>query len=87
MVHVTLTYENNRAIIVIEDNGAGMDAERLKRALHGGFSSKSNGTGLGLSICQWIAHAHGGGITATSLPDHTVLTLRLPLQQSPSQPL
>ena len=44
----------------ISDNGAGMDAERVKRALHGGFSSKASGTGLGLSICRHLAGTHGG---------------------------
>ncbi len=46
--------------ITIADNGAGMDEERLKRALHGGFSSKATGTGLGLGICRHLVGAHGG---------------------------
>jgi two-component system sensor histidine kinase TtrS len=43
----------------IADNGAGMDADRVKRAMHGGFSSKASGTGLGLSICRHLAGTHG----------------------------
>ncbi len=45
--------------MTISDNGAGMDANRVKRALHGGFSSKASGTGLGLSICRHLAGTHG----------------------------
>lgn len=45
--------------LTIADNGAGMDADRVKRAMHGGFSSKASGTGLGLSICRHLAGAHG----------------------------
>lgn len=45
--------------LTISDNGAGMDAERVKRAMHGGFSSKASGTGLGLSICRHLAGTHG----------------------------
>jgi two-component system sensor histidine kinase TtrS len=36
-----------------------MDADRVKRAMHGGFSSKASGTGLGLSICRHLAGTHG----------------------------
>ncbi len=45
--------------LAVVDNGAGMDSERTKRALHGGFSSKASGTGLGLSICRHLAGTHG----------------------------
>jgi signal transduction histidine kinase len=45
--------------VTIADNGAGMDPERVKRAMHGGFSSKASGTGLGLSICRHLAGTHG----------------------------
>lgn len=52
----------------VADNGAGMDAERLKRALHGGYSSKANGTGLGLSICRHLAGTHGSTFSVESAP-------------------
>ena len=52
--------------MAIADNGAGMDADRVKRALHGGFSSKASGTGLGLSICRHLAGTHGATFTLES---------------------
>jgi signal transduction histidine kinase len=45
--------------ISIEDNGPGMTPEQVKRAMHGGYSSKASGTGLGLSICRHLVHSHG----------------------------
>jgi signal transduction histidine kinase len=45
--------------VTIADNGAGMEPDRVKRALHGGFSSKASGTGLGLSICRHLVGTHG----------------------------
>jgi signal transduction histidine kinase len=47
-------------VVMISDNGPGMDEERVKRVLHGGFTSKASGTGLGLSICRHLVGAHGG---------------------------
>ncbi len=58
-VTVTFGHQNEQIEMVVEDNGTGMEAERVKRALHGGFSSKTSGTGLGLSICRHLAGAHG----------------------------
>jgi signal transduction histidine kinase len=52
--------------VTITDNGAGMDEARVKRAMHGGFSSKANGTGLGLSICRHLVSAHGGAFELKS---------------------
>jgi signal transduction histidine kinase len=54
--------------MTITDNGAGMAGELLKRALRGGFSSKSSGTGLGLSICRHLLGAHGATFDMTSTP-------------------
>jgi signal transduction histidine kinase len=66
-VSVTLARRGDQIELNVADNGAGMDGERLKRALHGGFSSKSNGTGLGLSICRHLAGTHGAtfGVEST----------------------
>ncbi len=65
--------------LIIADNGAGMEPERLKRALHGGFSSKSNGTGLGLSICRHLVGTHGATMNVESAPGHgTIIRLMFP---------
>ena len=58
-ISVGFTRRGEQIEMAIADNGAGMDADRVKRALHGGFSSKASGTGLGLSICRHLAGTHG----------------------------
>jgi signal transduction histidine kinase len=52
--------------LTVVDNGTGMDSERVKRAMHGGFSSKATGTGLGLSICRHLAGTHGATFSLES---------------------
>ena len=65
--------------MAVVDNGAGMDAERVKRALHGGYSSKASGTGLGLSICYGIIKEHGGEIEVEGRQPHgATFRVRLP---------
>jgi signal transduction histidine kinase len=56
---VAFTRRGEQIELAIADNGSGMDPERVKRALHGGYSSKATGTGLGLSICRHLAGTHG----------------------------
>jgi signal transduction histidine kinase len=52
--------------VTIADNGPGMAPELVKRAMHGGFSSKASGTGLGLSICRHLIGSHGATLTLES---------------------
>ena len=76
---VTFTERAGRIEMAVADNGAGMDPERLKRALHGGFTSKTNGTGLGLSICRHLAGTHGSTFSVESAPGKgTVVHLVFP---------
>jgi signal transduction histidine kinase len=49
------------------DNGVGMDAESVKRAVRGGFSSKASGTGLGLNICRHLTATHGASFALESI--------------------
>lgn len=67
-VSVNFATQGSQLDMTIADNGAGMDPERVKRALHGGFSSKTSGTGLGLSICRHLAGTHGATFTVESAP-------------------
>lgn len=70
--------------LTIADNGAGMDADRVKRALHGGFSSKASGTGLGLSICRHLAGTHGATFALESAPGKGT-TVRLTFPAAPQE--
>jgi signal transduction histidine kinase len=82
-VAVTFTANGDRIDLVIKDNGAGMDADRLRRALGGGFTSKESGMGLGLSICRHLLHAHGATFHVESQPDQgTTVRLSFPAASS-----
>jgi signal transduction histidine kinase len=67
-VEVAFTQRDEQLEVTITDNGAGMDASRVKRVMHGGFSSKASGTGLGLSICRHLAGSHGATFALESAP-------------------
>ena len=65
-IAVAVVRAGDRIELTIGDNGAGLDADGVARALKGGFSSKKNGTGLGLSICRHLLGSHGATMSFTS---------------------
>jgi len=70
----------NRAIIEVEDTGAGF--KDLNRALDPFYTTKpvGKGTGLGLSICYGIIKEHDGEIRLANLQPHGArVTVELPL--------
>lgn len=78
-VTAAFTLRGEQIEMAVGDDGIGMDAERAKRALHGGFSSKVGGTGLGLSICRHLAGTHGASFALESAPGKgTTVTLAFP---------
>lgn len=63
---VVVVRAGDRIEMTVTDNGTGMDPERMRRALKGGFTSKENGTGLGLSICRHLLGTHGATMVLES---------------------
>ncbi len=63
---VSMVRAGDRIEMTVTDNGAGMDPERMSKALKGGFTSKENGTGLGLSICRHLLGTHGATMVLES---------------------
>jgi len=59
---------DHRVIVVIEDNGKGIDAADLPRIFDPFFTTKpiGQGTGMGLAISHHIVEQHGGVIRASS---------------------
>ncbi|MCZ0982216.1 sensor histidine kinase [Streptomyces diastatochromogenes] len=64
--------------VTVEDAGPGLPPE-VAGALFERFRSGSGSTGLGLSIASWVAHVHGGTLTAgRSAAGGARFVLRLP---------
>lgn len=54
--------ENNKAMICVEDNGAGIPTSQQKEIFKPKFTTKSSGTGLGLAIAANMLETMGGNI-------------------------
>ncbi len=86
-ITMSLTAENDTAILTITDTGRGIPSEDLPHVFERFFrrSAKTadrtaTGSGLGLSIVKWIVDAHDGHIEAQSqLGEGTTFAVRLPL--------
>ncbi|MFE0177727.1 sensor histidine kinase [Streptomyces sp. NPDC059002] len=69
--------------VTVRDEGPGLPAP-LADSLFERFRSGSGSTGLGLSIAAWVAHAHGGTLTAgPGERGGARFDLRLPESDSP----
>jgi two-component system, NtrC family, sensor kinase len=76
--------EAGKAVLIIGDDGPGMDASQLEKIFEAFYTTKQGtGTGLGLWISQNIVEKHGGTISVssrTSPMDHgTEFVLTFPL--------
>ncbi len=79
---VRTSSEDGQVFVEVIDDGPGIPDDVLPRLFEPRFTTKHGrvryGLGLGLAISQRIIHSHGGEITVTSEPGHTVATVRLP---------
>ncbi len=78
------TYLSDRFVsVVVEDNGLGIDPEKLGAIYEPFHTTKAEGTGLGMMIVQRIMRDHGGEIEINSEPEKgTRLTLRFPREDA-----
>lgn len=58
----------NKVLILIKDNGKGMDATMVERVFEPYFTNKQSGNGLGLTNTQNIILNHKGQINVSSTP-------------------
>jgi len=84
----TRTDQDGRAVVEIEDTGAGMAPEIQARAFDPFFTTKEvgEGTGLGLSICHGIVNGLGGQIAIESHGGRGCL-VRVVLPPAPAESL
>lgn len=60
---ITEKETENQALIVVEDNGAGISDEMKNKIFTPNFTTKTSGTGLGLAMCKTIVEQSGGSIS------------------------
>jgi len=80
-IRIRTRQEDARVVVVVEDEGCGIDPESLARIFDPFFTTKAvgEGTGLGLSISYQIVRSHGGDISAESeLGRGTCIRVELP---------
>jgi signal transduction histidine kinase len=77
---VKLETRGSNVILVVEDNGPGLDPHILEHATEAFFHSDiSSGSGLGLAVVKRIAEAHGGTVKLENLkPSGLRVSLELP---------
>ncbi|MGQ0524697.1 MAG: ATP-binding protein [Betaproteobacteria bacterium] len=69
------------AVLVVADNGCGMDAQTLARAFDEAFTTKplGKGSGLGLFMCRSLMESHGGRIEIqTAVGEGTRVSIHMP---------
>ncbi len=83
VISISLSRQNKYLKLVIQDTGAGIDEDMLKRIFEPYFSTKDVGTGLGLPIAKKIIEDHDGSIEASSKENKgSTITIKLPGIQS-----
>jgi len=80
-IDVTLTQEDNMAVIKVIDNGVGIPDEMKERVFVPNFTTKNSGTGLGLAISKNIIESVNGTIYFETEKDvGTTFFVKLPLE-------
>lgn len=82
-VHVQAGPAGANAVLQVADTGVGIPVGELPRIFdrfwRGQRASQVSGSGIGLTVAAEITRAHGGELSASSVPGHgTRLTLTLP---------
>jgi two-component system, NtrC family, sensor kinase len=82
IVQARLGAGQDSVVVVVEDDGAGIEPHDMTHIFEPFFTTKTDGrgTGLGLSIVRDIVDAHGGLLSCESVPGKgSTFTLRLPV--------
>lgn len=77
---VKVAAERGRGVVLVTDNGPGMDAATLAQVFDPFFTTRAEGTGLGLSLSRTLAEGAGGSLDLQSRPGQgTTARLALPI--------
>ncbi len=87
-VRVTLRAVDGDAVLVVSDNGPGIEPAVQRRIFEPFFSTKRAGRGLGLATVFGLTQAHGGTVVIDSVVGAGAnFTVRLPRTNAKPQPM
>lgn len=80
MIGISAVKQSSKVMIMVQDNGTGMDYHTQSKLFDPFFTTKLEGTGLGLAVCYRIIKNHGGHIQVDSdIGTGTRFKITLPL--------
>lgn len=83
-ISITAEVEADELVVLVQDDGVGIQPDHLQRIFDPFYTTRSGGTGLGLANVDRIVRAHGGAIGVTSeLGKGTCFRLGFPLGGPP----
>ena len=86
-IAISATVDGDDLLVVVEDDGVGIDAIGLSRIFDPFYTTRSGGTGLGLANVERVVVGHGGTVRVSSVPgEGTRFALRFPLVGPPPTP-
>ena len=65
-IEISCNIESNKTIIVITDNGMGIEEKIMNQIFIPFYTTKKNGSGIGLSLSKNILKKHGGNLLVNS---------------------
>lgn len=67
-INLSCSVESNKTIILISDNGIGIEEKIINQIFIPFYTTKKNGSGIGLSLSKNILKKHGGNLLVNSDP-------------------
>lgn len=79
---IKVFYQEQHVVLMIQDQGKGIDQVVLNKLGTPFLTTKDNGTGLGLAVCYGIAYRHKAKINVTTSPQGTSFEIHFPVYQN-----
>lgn len=70
-ITISCIIEGAKTLILVNDNGIGIEDEIINQIFIPFYTTKKNGSGIGLSLSKSILRKHGGNLIVNSIPGKT----------------
>lgn len=82
LIKIVLKSKGKQVVLTVEDNGCGIEGNKLPRLFEPFFTLKDGGVGLGLAMCSRIIELHNGKICVESKPGKgSAFTIKLKMSK------